>query len=110
MLVLMAHQNYFRFRSGEWSYEVPDERPAPTTSPSAARSLAMIGSYFAPEKPITLLVGIFHTDGGWQPDGSWIPSDFREATGAAYLGTMASFDQRIGNLIVRHCKKFDVPL
>src|SRR5687767_2767588 len=47
ILVLMAHQNYFRRAGSKYQYEHPKCEPATLRGPSAKRSLDMMGSYFA---------------------------------------------------------------
>jgi hypothetical protein len=106
VLVLMAHQNYVRFKDGPRRYEMPDEGPLPPRSPSAKKSLAMIGAYFEPDRAIILPIAEFIKDGGIQDDGTWEPSIFRRATGDAYKARMQVFDAVTGRLLCLLGDKF----
>lgn len=99
-LVLMAHQNYFRGNGkGKYQYEHPPDDPSTLQGQSHKRSLDLIGSYFAEDRKIILLVGVFITDGGPGPDGKRMPSKFRHATGDYYVGRMKRFERETGYLL-----------
>ena len=106
VLVLMAHQNYVRFKDGPRRYEMPTEEPMPPRGPSATKSLAIITSYFAPNKSIILPIAVFETDGGRQSDGTWQSSIFTHATGDAYRARMQSFNPTNGHLLCLLDEKF----
>ena len=108
VLVLMGHQAFFQRDAQGWYYEVPNEGPQPKRAASAVSSLRMIESYFAPDKPIILLVGIFTNDGGIKADGTWESSKFKEATGDGYKAVMKAFDRVTGYLLCRECQKYTV--
>ena len=99
ILVLMAHQNYFRLKDGKMHYEMPPDEPATPRGPSAKRSLDMIAAYFAEDRRIILPVGVFVTDGAQRADGTWDPSVFDHATGDYYEGRMKKFDRGTGYLL-----------
>jgi len=107
-LVLMAHQNYVHKKRGLWQYEMPHKGPMPPRGPSATKSLAMIGSYFAIDRKIILPVAVFVTDGGLRPDGTWEPSVFHHATGDVYEARMQEFDATNGYLLCDIDKRYSV--
>ena len=99
ILVLMAHQNYFHRKRGNYQYEMPADEPATPRGPSANSSLDMIGSYFAEGRNIILPVAVFVTDGALKADGTWGPSIFDYATGDYYEGRMRKFERQTGYLL-----------
>lgn len=92
VLAIMSHQNFFCREGNQFVYRHPGDLRTPTTSTSAIRSIRMIASYFEPNKPVLLPVGVFANDGGWESDGSHIPSKFSFATGDVYQATIREFD------------------
>lgn len=108
VLVLMAHQNYIQKRNGQWVYEIPREGKLPKRSSSATKSLKMITEYFEAERQIFLPVAEFSKDGGLRPDGTWEPSNFKNATGDVYRGRMLNFDPSTGYLLCAIDERFSV--
>jgi hypothetical protein len=99
ILVLMAHQNYFRRKQGKMVYEMPPDEPSSPRGPSARRSLDMIAAYFAEGRGIILPVGVFVTDGVQRDDGTWGASVFGYATGDYFMGRMRKFERSTGYLL-----------
>lgn len=99
VLVLMAHQNYFRRERGVWQYEMPRYEGMPPRGAAAVRSLEMLENYFAPGRPITLPVAVFTRDGGMRADGTFEAAEFGYATGDVYRGTMRYFERATAHLV-----------
>jgi hypothetical protein len=109
VLVLMAHQNFFhRGPDGKYYYDAPGDPRLPTSSPSAARNIRMIGAYFEPGKPILLPVGEFSSDGGFDANGEPYAAEFKRATGAVYRATFRTFDANTGRIVCDVVSKFEV--
>jgi hypothetical protein len=99
ILVLMAHQTYFRRVEGKYLYEHPKCEPATLRGPSAKRSLDMLSSYFQVGRKIVLPVAVFATDGASRADGTWEQSKFAHATGDFYEGRMKQFERESAYLL-----------
>lgn len=99
ILVLMAHQNFFRRVESKYQYEHPKCEPTTLRGPSAKRSLAMMDSYFTVNRKIILPVAVFVTDGALRGDGTWGPSEFDHATGDYFEGRMRQFERETAYLL-----------
>ena len=58
----------------------------------AKRALTIVNGYYAPDKPVIVAVGLFHTNGGPDATGKIIAAQFKEATGVAYEAKLRAFD------------------
>lgn len=99
ILVLMAHQNYFRRAESKYQYEHPKCEPETLRGSSAKRSLDILGSYFAVGRTIILPIAVFVTDGAPRGDGTWEPSVFDYATGDYFEGRMREFERETAYLL-----------
>lgn len=96
VMVLMAHQNFFRKFDDAWFYIATGHPNQPKASIPAKRSLDMLDAYFEEGKDIILAIGIFKSDGEYTLGGKVIASEFKEATGSAANARMLYFDPRTG--------------
>lgn len=91
ILCIMGHADYIKRDANGYFYEHPSQ-PGLTAIPAAMRALKIVNGYYAPDKPVIVAVGLFHTNGGPDGTGKIIAAKFKEATGDAYEAKLRAFD------------------
>jgi hypothetical protein len=105
VMVLMAHQNYFRLtEAGIWEYLDPGAPNEIDHSSSAKISMNLLAEYFEPGKQILLIIGKFYTDGGAENGGVIQAARFESAAGGYYVAEMVELD-RTNGIIRCHCSR-----
>lgn len=103
VMVLMAHQNYFRpTATGSWEYLDPGAPNEINHSSSAKISMNLLAEYFEPGRQILLIIGKFYTDGDTDDSGVTQAAKFESAAGGYYVAEMVDLD-RANGMIRCHC-------